>query len=105
LRVIAMGPSFNTLLAESFDEILSSCKGNLTVMLRMLEGLQTLAGLTANPPHRRVLGEQADQIAELAERTLEFPHEQTRFESRLAQVREALKAELVLPIYEPPAEA
>jgi uncharacterized membrane protein len=105
LRVIAVGPSFESLLAESFDEIQSSCKGNLTVMLRMLDGLQTLAGLTANPPHRRALGEQADQIAELAERTLESPHERTRFESRLAQVREALKAELVLPIYEPPAEA
>ena len=62
----------------------------------MLEGLQTLAGLTANPPHRRALGEQADQIAELAERTLESPRERTRFESRLAQVREALRTELVL---------
>jgi uncharacterized membrane protein len=105
LRVIAVGPSFESLLAESFDEIQSSSKGNLTVMLRMLEGLQTLAGLTTNPPHRRVLAEQADQITELAERTLESPHEQTRFESRLAQVREALGTELVLPIYEPPAEA
>jgi len=100
-----VGPSFESLLAESFDEIQSSCKGNLTVMLRMLEGLQTLAGLTTNPPHRRVLGEQADQIAELAERTLESPYERTRFESRLAQVREALRTGLVLPIYEPPAEA
>ena len=96
LRVIAVGPSFESLLAESFDEIQSSSKGNLTVMLRMLEGLQTLAGLTTNPPHRRVLAEQADQITELAERTLESPHEQTRFESRLAQVREALRTELVL---------
>jgi uncharacterized membrane protein len=90
LRVIAVGPSFDSLLAESFDEIQSSCKGNLTVMLRMLDGLQTVAGLTTDPCHRRALGAQANQIADLAERTLEAPHERTRFESRLGQLREAL---------------
>jgi len=93
------------LLADSFDQIQSSSEGNLTVMLRMLDGLQTVAGLTANPRYRRALGEQADQIAELAERTIESSHERTRFESRLAQVREALKAVLILPIYEAPDEA
>jgi len=92
------------LLADSFDQIQSSSEGNLTVMLRMLDGLQTVAGLTANPRYRRALGEQADQIAELAERTIESSHERTRFESRLAQVREVLQAGPLLVINEPPAK-
>ena len=104
LRVIAVGPSFESLLADSFDQIQSSSEGNLTVMLRMLDGLQTVAGLTANPRYRRALGEQADQIAELAERTIESSHERTRFESRLAQVREVLQAGPLLVINEPPAK-
>ncbi len=91
LRVIAVGPSFERLLAESFDEIQSSSNGNLTVMLRMLDGLQTVASLSAEQRHRRALGAQADQIAELGERTLESPHERTKFEIRLAEVRAALE--------------
>lgn len=92
LRVIAVGPSFESLLAESFHQIQSSAKGNLTVMSRMLDGLQTVAGLTANPRRRRALGEQAEQLAELAERTIEAPHERSRIITRLALVRQAINA-------------
>ena len=37
LRVIAKGPSFESLLAESFDQIRSSARGNLAIMSRMLD--------------------------------------------------------------------
>ncbi|MEO7599686.1 MAG: DUF2254 domain-containing protein [Opitutus sp.] len=97
LRVIAVGPSFEGLLAESFDQIQSSSKGNLTVMLRMLNGLETVAGLTANPRHRRALGEQADQIAELAERTIDATHERATFATRLKITRAAITAALIFP--------
>ncbi|TFG38973.1 MAG: DUF2254 domain-containing protein, partial [Syntrophobacterales bacterium] len=53
LRVIAKGPSFESLLAESFDQIRSSATGNVAIMLRMLDSFQTLASLTANPHRRR----------------------------------------------------
>ena len=49
LRVIAKGPSFESLLAESFDQIRSSAKGDVAIMSRMLDALQTLASLTASP--------------------------------------------------------
>jgi len=97
LRVIAVGPSFERLLAESFNQIQSSSKGNLTVMLRMLDGLQTVAGLTAHPPHRRALGDQADQIAELAVRTLESPHERATLGARLKTTRAVITATRVSP--------
>lgn len=90
LRIIAIGPTFASLVAESFDQIRGSAKGNVAIMLRMLGSLQTIASLTSSPSRRRVLREEAEWIGELAKRTIESPHDQLRFESRLAHVREAL---------------
>jgi uncharacterized membrane protein len=93
LRVIAKGPSFKSLLAESFDQIRCSTEGNLSIMLRMLGALQTIASLTAMPGRRRALREQVQWIGELAERTLESTHDRARIDTRLARVRETLEAE------------
>ena len=60
LRVIAIGPTFASLVAESFDQIRGSAKGNVAIMLRMLGALQTIASLTASPSRRRVLREQVE---------------------------------------------
>ena len=95
LRVITIGPTFASLLAESFDQIRGSAKGNVAIMLRMLGALQTIAGLTASPSRRRALRDQVQWIAELAERTLESAHDRARIETRLARVREALETEPV----------
>jgi uncharacterized membrane protein len=96
LRVIAKGPSFESLLAESFDQIRSSAKGDVAIMSRMLDAFQTLAGLTAGPHRRRALREQVQWIAELAERTVESAHDRARIDTRLARVREALEVDPAL---------
>jgi uncharacterized membrane protein len=93
LRIIAIGPTFASLAAESFDQIRASACGKVGIMLRMLGALQTIASLTASPSRRQTLGDQAQWISELAERTIESPHDQARFESRLARVREALETQ------------
>lgn len=93
LRVIAIGPTFASLVAGSFDQIRTSARGNVAIMLRMLGALQTVASLTSSPGRRRILGEQVPYVAELAERSLDSPHERLRFESRLAHVCEALEME------------
>jgi len=90
LRVIARGPSFESLVAEAFDQIRQNAAGNVAIMSRMLGALQTIASLTASPSRRRVLREHVQWIAELAERTIESPHDRARVESRLARLREAL---------------
>jgi uncharacterized membrane protein len=90
LRAITIGPTFASLVAESFDQIRDSAKGNVAIMLRMLGALQTIASLTASASRRRVLREEMESIAELAARTIEAPHDQARFQNRLARVREAL---------------
>ena len=87
--MIAIGQTFASMVAESFDQIRGSAIGNVAIMLRMLGALQTIASLTASPSRRRTLTEQMRWIAELAERTIESPHDRARFESRLACVRKA----------------
>jgi len=96
LRVIAKGPSFESLLADSFDEIRVSAKGNVAIMLPMLGALQTIASLTARPGRRRALRDQVQRIAEMAEGTLESAHDRAWIETRLARVRETLEAEPTL---------
>ena len=94
--MIAKGPSFESLLAESFDQIRSSAKGNVAIMLRMLGALQTIASLTAMPGRRRALRDQVRWIGELAERTLDSAHDRARIDTRLVRVREVLEAEPAL---------
>jgi uncharacterized membrane protein len=93
--VIAIGPTFDGLVAESFDQIQGSAMGNVGILLRMLGALQTIGSLTASPSRRRSLSEQVQWIAELAERTVDSGHDRARIETRLARVREALDAEPV----------
>ena len=92
LRVIAKGPNFESLLAESFDQIRSSARGNLAIMSRMLDALQTIAGLTAGSCRRQALLEQVEWIAELAERTVESANDRAKINTRLANVRQTLEA-------------
>ena len=93
LRVIAKGPSFESLLGESFDQIRRIAKGDVAILSRMLDAFQTLASLTANPHRRRALREQVQWIAELAERTVESAHDRATIDRQLARVRETLAAE------------
>jgi uncharacterized membrane protein len=99
LRVIVRGPSFGSLLAEAFDQIRQNAEGNVAVMSRMLEVLQTIAGLTAGPIRRRAVREQVQCIAESADRTLVSPHDRAGFENCLErthgmrQIRAGLQGE------------
>ncbi len=95
LRVIAKGESFESLLAESFNQIRRSANGNVAIILRMLDSLQTIAGLTNSPQRRGALLEQVQLIVELAERTIEPTYDLARIERRLVRVRETLETEQI----------
>jgi uncharacterized membrane protein len=90
LRAITIAPTFEDLLAESYDQIRRNAGGNVSIMARTLGALEMLAGLAARPRRRRALREQVQWIAELAERTIASAHDRARIERRLAHVREAL---------------
>lgn len=96
LRVIARGPSFESLLALSFDQIRSSAKGDAALMFRLLDALQTLAGMTRGKNRRRAIREQVQWITELIERSVESGHDRVTIEAKLERVRKVLEAEPAL---------
>ena len=92
LRVIAKGPSFESLLSDAFDQIRRNANGNVTIFLRILEALQILAGLPTGPRRRRALFEQMQQIAELAARSVDSAHDRAKIEAHLMRLSIILKA-------------
>ena len=90
LRVVAIVPSFEGLLAVAFDQIRGSAEVNVAVLARMLGALGTIGSLAISPNHFRALDEQVQCIAELVDRCIEASHDRARLEKRLAEVHEAL---------------
>ncbi|MEO8418455.1 MAG: DUF2254 domain-containing protein [Methylophilaceae bacterium] len=93
LRVITLGPTFASLVAESFDQIRVSAECNIAIMLRMLNALQTIASLAHCPERRMTLSEQVQWIAESADRTIASLYDRARFECRLQHVRETFETD------------
>ncbi len=100
LRVITIAPTFESLLAESLDQIRASAEGNVAIMARMLGALETLSDLTVSPRRRRAIRDQVQWLAEVAGRTIESKHDRDRLARRLTDVREALKTEPALSVEE-----
>ena len=96
LRVIAIGPSFVSLLDESFDQIRGSAVGNTAILLRMLGALQTVAGFTTQSKRRLALREHVEAIAEVAARTVVSPRDRAQIENRLKRLHEAFDRDPVL---------
>lgn len=96
LRLIAIVPSFEGLLAEAFDQIRSSAENNVAILARLLGALDTISSLTIKRSYLRALDEQLQCIAELVDRTIEASHDRERLESRMSELREMLEAQSVL---------
>ncbi len=91
LRVVAIVPNFEGLLAESFDQIRASAEVNVAILARMLSAIDSIGSLTLRPDYLRALDEQLECIAELAARTIKAPHDRARLEMHLSKVRETLQ--------------
>ncbi len=93
LRVIAIGPSFASLVSKSFDQIRGSAEGNVAIMRRMLGALQTIGSQTGDANRRQILAEQVCYIAELGDQSISSKEDRTRFEERVSEVRGSLEAD------------
>jgi len=100
LRVVAIVPSFEGLLAEAFDQIRGSAEVNVAILARMLGGFEAIGSLTIRPGHLRALDEQLQWIAELVDRSIEATHDRARLERRLSEVRDILEVQSALCIGE-----
>ncbi len=68
-RVIIPGPTFDGLLAASFDQIRQSSERNITVLIRLLHALETIAAAATSPRRRHALREQAELVLPWAQRS------------------------------------
>ncbi|MGB5964980.1 MAG: DUF2254 domain-containing protein [Sulfurimonadaceae bacterium] len=93
LRVVAIVPSFEGLLAEAFDQIRGSAEVNVAILARMLGALDTIGSLTIRPSHLRALNEQLQYIDELVGRCIEASHDRARLKRRLSEVRKTLETQ------------
>jgi uncharacterized membrane protein len=55
LRVIALGPSFESLVALAYRELRAEARGKRAVLARLLWSLEQLAGATSDPGRRRIV--------------------------------------------------
>jgi uncharacterized membrane protein len=96
LRVVAIVPSFEGLLADAFDQIRGSAETNVAILARMLGALDTIGSLTTRPSYLQAIDKQVQYIAELVDRCIEASHDRARLEKRLSQVRETLETQSAL---------
>ncbi len=89
-RVTAKMPSFAEFVAKSFDEIRLSAEGNVTIILQMLCALDPLLTVTQSTARREALLEQAQIIAELADRSVPAPYDRARINEQIAVLRTSI---------------
>lgn len=80
VRVIAPGPSFESLLALAVDEIRQNAAGNVSVLVALLEMIGRVMRATDTPARRRLLETHARLVAEAAARHVEASHDRERIE-------------------------
>lgn len=70
LRLISKAPSFETMVAEAFDQIRQNSEKNVTMLERLLNALQTIARSTRDEHRRESLRRQAKFVWLVAELTV-----------------------------------
>lgn len=66
LRAIARGPCFGDLLADALDQLRRNARGNVVVLLRLAQVLDTLRLAVRGKGRRALLCQQAERLAEAA---------------------------------------
>jgi uncharacterized membrane protein len=91
LRVVTRERTFDDLLRAAFDQISSSARGNLSVLGRMLAGLQAAGAASRDVERRQNLDDYASRMHETRD-SLSTSHERSSFERILDRTRTSLKA-------------
>lgn len=86
LRLMAIVPSFEILLADAFDQIRENGETNVAILERLITALETIGRLTMKRSHAHAIDEQLQWIAELVDRNIAPIHDRVRLEGLLQQV-------------------
>jgi uncharacterized membrane protein len=90
LRLIARGPSFESLLNESFDQMRLNAEGNVVILVRLLEALRSISFRTPSVRRRVALKRHVEDIAELITRTISTTRERTHAEDLMKELLRTL---------------
>lgn len=91
LRVIGRGPRFETFLDEAFEQIRQSADGNIAVLTRLLNSLESIAGGTVSFERRQALRQQADLITAAAARCAHPPPDRASIDAALERLAHLLR--------------
>jgi len=89
LRVVARGPTFETLLRTAIDEVRQNARGNVSVLARLFEVLELVARHARTPARRALLREQVDLVWEVAARTVDAPYDRAALARAAERARHA----------------
>jgi uncharacterized membrane protein len=81
VRLIARGPTFAGLVAESFDQIRQNAEGNVAILSRLLQVLEIIARRTSDPRRRQALAYQADIVTKRAEHSVSSPYDRATIQT------------------------
>lgn len=90
LRVIACGPTFNSLVNGAFHEIRQSAKGNVAVIFRVLQTIERIASQTKKESRRRALWRHVELITELSDRSIDSAHDRLAVNRYITQAAQSL---------------
>lgn len=83
LRVIAAGPTFANLVSLGLDDIRRNAEGNVTVLGRLFDAIETASGFTRDPARRQVLAAQVELLGEAIERSVRAPSDRAMLAARV----------------------
>ncbi len=90
VRVIGRGATFESLVADAFDEIRDAARDNLAIYQRILQTIDTIAGQTRSRPRRDVLARHLTLTEQAALRCLPGEFHRARVRERAAASRRRL---------------
>lgn len=90
LRVIARGPTFANLVSLALDDVRRNAGGNVTVLTRLFDAIETTSRFARIAGRKRTLLAQVDLLAEVVERTVDAPSDQAVLTARVQAARALL---------------
>lgn len=90
LRVLARGPTFESLANEGLSEIRRYAEGHVAVIARLVGVVEALAGLSLRAARRTVLARHLDLLADASERSVRAPGDRDVLDRRIASARQTL---------------
>ncbi|HEX2220470.1 MAG TPA: DUF2254 domain-containing protein [Gemmatimonadales bacterium] len=88
-RVLATGPTYEDLLDLAMDEVRQNADGHVSVLVRQLRVLGTVAAVSRSVPRRRALAKHAELLREAAVKAIPLDHDRAHID---AAARAALAA-------------